>query len=599
MPTTPDNLEIVQLMKQEWSSLGGDANDEVDWGADPIDPTEDLIEVAGVAVIDAGDTRPNKDRAIWADGDDLRFRDLTITGTSGEGVALSTLVQLWQLVSNYLEPVTDGNGIRLYHTDGTQYVTLRRTSGNFAISIGGTDAQALYKNCKIERTQLGGQSSSELSEVSNGVDAPCHTIYGDRTTKLYGYQRHTDAGSSTNYMDVGRDASQGYLVVNGGDRIFQATQKIFEVRLAGSTTDEMLRVISDAGDVFKAYANQNCRFYGNILADTNNANDIGSNTMRWRSGYFQTEVRLTSGGIGYTLYKNGSIQNLNAPMTIDGGQGLTFQLNNAISISTYKFVGNSGTNQSRARVFYGTGTGATHVTLTHDGSDASVVSGSGDLKLGTDGACVELNTQSADPSSPTDGGVWHNSTDDKFRGRLNSVTRDFSMEFPPGTGDPSSGMVDGDRYYNTTLKTWMTYDASRSKWMSMDSVTIQTGRQGDTLATAYYRGVNGLTLSSTIGYPALWDGTIVGLSYTRSDTDAATFEVVAGGTAIAELASSAGSGYSTALDGDFSQGDILAVRNKTGSGTTSNVQIWITIRWRAGVTRSLLSEKPKPVKPFI
>jgi hypothetical protein len=91
MPTTPDSLEIVQLEKQESAGLGGDAADEAPYAA-PINPTEDMIEVAGITLVEAGDTRPIKTRAIWPDGDDLRFRDPNNPGTAGEGYTLSEVL---------------------------------------------------------------------------------------------------------------------------------------------------------------------------------------------------------------------------------------------------------------------------------------------------------------------------------------------------------------------------------------------------------------------------------------------------------------------------------------------------------------------------
>jgi hypothetical protein len=73
----------------------------------------------------------------------------------------------------------------------------------------------------------------------------------------------------------------------------------------------------------------------------------------------------------------------------------------------------------------------------------------------------------------------------------------------------------------------------------------------------------------------------VALGYTRSDTDAATFEVTAAGVASGELASAALKGKSNALDSNFAEDAVLAVRNKAASATTSNVNGWFTVRWRS------------------
>jgi hypothetical protein len=125
MPANPDSLEIVQLEKQESAALGGDAGDEAPYAA-PIDPTEDIIEVAGVTFVEDGDTRPIRTRAIWPDGNDLRFRDPNNPGsgktltelaasagggiTEGQHEVLDTLVH-WLAETNYQEIVRSGGRV--------------------------------------------------------------------------------------------------------------------------------------------------------------------------------------------------------------------------------------------------------------------------------------------------------------------------------------------------------------------------------------------------------------------------------------------------------------------------------------------------------
>ncbi len=151
---------------------------------------------------------------------------------------------------------------------------------------------------------------------------------------------------------------------------------------------------------------------------------------------------------------------------------------------------------------------------------------------------------------------------------------------PSATNPVAPAPTDGDRYYNTALDQYMYYDAGRTKWLSVDSMTILFGRNGTVAAGAYYRGINGATLSATIGWPAFYNGTIVALGYTRSDTDAATFDVLEGGVSRATLASAAVSGISNALDGDFSAGGVLSVINQAGGNATDDVQGWLRIKWR-------------------
>jgi len=149
--------------------------------------------------------------------------------------------------------------------------------------------------------------------------------------------------------------------------------------------------------------------------------------------------------------------------------------------------------------------------------------------------------------------------------------------------DPvSPSPSNGDKYFNSTLGMEMYYDASRLKWLSIEVFMILFGRNGGTNAGTFYRYINGIAFTSTRGVVAENDGTVVGIGYTRSDTDSATFEVTAGGTLItgAVLASTANSGKTKILNADFNEDDILGVRNQSGGNATSDVHGWVKIRWR-------------------
>jgi len=141
--------------------------------------------------------------------------------------------------------------------------------------------------------------------------------------------------------------------------------------------------------------------------------------------------------------------------------------------------------------------------------------------------------------------------------------------------------ADGDFYVNSVLDMAMLYDGTRAKWLSIETVEIPFNRNGNTGGGAFYRMGN-RAMSSSLGRTAEWDGTVVSISYTRQDVDLATFEVIANGvTSLATLASSATSGTTLTADGDFSQGDILGVKNQTGSNTTRHVVGFARIKWRA------------------
>ena len=126
----------------------------------------------------------------------------------------------------------------------------------------------------------------------------------------------------------------------------------------------------------------------------------------------------------------------------------------------------------------------------------------------------------------------------------------------------------------------MYYDGTRSKWLSSETAQIAFGRAGNVGAGAYYRGIDRRSYSATNGRDAEHAGTVVAIAYTRNDTDAATFEVTAAGSSIASLASSATSGSDSTLDGGFTAGQVLGVRNQSGGNTTSQVMGWATVRWQ-------------------
>jgi len=153
--------------------------------------------------------------------------------------------------------------------------------------------------------------------------------------------------------------------------------------------------------------------------------------------------------------------------------------------------------------------------------------------------------------------------------------------FASGAADPGGAPSEGDMYYNTTLQMWMSYDAVRGKWLSFEGDTFQVGQNGTVPVGTYYKGVAGKTLSSALGYTAPYNGTVITLTYTRTDTDATAFEVMASGVQIESVASAATTGYSNTLDGDFSQGDILAVRNDAAGNSTRDAQVWTRLKWRA------------------
>ena len=201
-------------------------------------------------------------------------------------------------------------------------------------------------------------------------------------------------------------------------------------------------------------------------------------------------------------------------------------------------------------------------------SSGSLLSSSANLTFDGD-IMVVTGTLSIDGNADATGDIDN-------AGTYNGIQHYTSSAADPTTPAPS----DGDRYYNTALDMEMRYDSTRSKWLSVETSVMEFGRNGNTGGGSYYRGPGNRAYSSASGRTAEFNGTIVSVSYTRTDTDSATFEVTANGTGIATLASSAAAGKDVTLNGNFTADQILAVKNQTGSNTTRNVLGWIRVKWR-------------------
>jgi hypothetical protein len=175
-----------------------------------------------------------------------------------------------------------------------------------------------------------------------------------------------------------------------------------------------------------------------------------------------------------------------------------------------------------------------------------------------------------------------------------------NLTLSPGTGTTADGVVvvngikhyassatdptspspaEGDRYYNTTLEMEMRYDGSRSKWLSVESTTLVFADEGN-LPSGSYMNMGALRTSAARGYKAPFNGTVVGLSYTRDDSDAASFAVTSGGTTFSTVATSATSGRDNTLNDDFTQDAILAVRNDGANGIDDSHCV-VRIKYRA------------------
>lgn len=155
--------------------------------------------------------------------------------------------------------------------------------------------------------------------------------------------------------------------------------------------------------------------------------------------------------------------------------------------------------------------------------------------------------------------------------------------YDPAAADPAvPAPANGDMYYNTTLEMWMAYDANRGKWLSFEGDTLQVGQNGVVPVGTFFKGVAGKTLSAVLGYTAPYDGTVVTMTFSKTDANNTDLNVKASGVTVETLTTGAAtSGYDNTLDGDFSQGDVLAVENDAGGAQIRDGQIWVRFKWRA------------------
>jgi len=171
-----------------------------------------------------------------------------------------------------------------------------------------------------------------------------------------------------------------------------------------------------------------------------------------------------------------------------------------------------------------------------------------------------------------------------FNGTTGKIIKDSGLRnYGASASDPTPPPApsDGDQYYNTALKKWMVYDSSRTKWLSQETITMPWGRSGNTAAGSYYRGMDSITFTASLGFVAIYNGTIIEFGYTRSDNDAATFNITANGVSVASIPSAAVKGTSSTLNANVSSSDVLGVFNQAGGNTVSDAQGWVMIKWRA------------------
>ena len=152
MPINPDSLDIVQVIKQEWQSLGGDAGDEAPYST-PIEVTEDAIEAAAVLFQETG--RRDKSAAIWPDNGKIRFRDSENTGSG------KTLTELASGSGGLTESSHEALDSLVHAISETSYEEVTYSSGKIsAITVWETDDKL-----KKIREELYTYTGSKITQI--------------------------------------------------------------------------------------------------------------------------------------------------------------------------------------------------------------------------------------------------------------------------------------------------------------------------------------------------------------------------------------------------------------------------------------------------
>jgi len=153
--------------------------------------------------------------------------------------------------------------------------------------------------------------------------------------------------------------------------------------------------------------------------------------------------------------------------------------------------------------------------------------------------------------------------------------------YAPAATNPTANPTpaDGDRYYNTSLRQWMQYDGGRSKWLSVDTFTVQMGRNGSVASPGALRAINGMALSSGRGIPTP-KSTIVYVGIARTDTDASQIVIGLNDSSIHTVNTSATFTEETTTNVDVSGGRLQG-GVPSGQNAIDNCQVLLLLKRRA------------------
>ena len=145
---------------------------------------------------------------------------------------------------------------------------------------------------------------------------------------------------------------------------------------------------------------------------------------------------------------------------------------------------------------------------------------------------------------------------------------------PTGTADGQISVI-GDKLYM--------YDATRIKWLSVESSTLQFGRNGNVDNDNLHFGGN--MVSGTAGALMPFDGTIVAITSMAASGDDTDVNIrardVTNTNTIDQTFSLSSLRYiNTTTNFNFNAGDYITVRGRDNSTTAVDLTVIIWVKWR-------------------
>lgn len=146
---------------------------------------------------------------------------------------------------------------------------------------------------------------------------------------------------------------------------------------------------------------------------------------------------------------------------------------------------------------------------------------------------------------------------------------------------PTTNLADG-QFAVIGDKLYM-YDATRVKWLSVESTALQFGRNGDVDTQGIHYGGN--MVSGTSGPLMPFDGTIIAITAMGASGDDTDFNVRArdatNTNSINETFTLSSLRYTdTAANFDFSAGEYINLRARDAATTTVDVTVVFWVKWR-------------------